>query len=178
MLIIVWKRLQTNKVSSTKTTKNRATKSSNPKHSVCNTYVFDLHLPMERIRHRVSSSGPPLSFLLLRLKFGSRFPCSVLQRLSKWGPLVLIGSSAWFWGVYRFKDTGHWDILIPNSSKITAFALFWHSLEVLVRYDIWLGPAYCPGQLIHFPQTALSSILSWWVGAKSTPAVVDLHGFI
>ena len=75
------KKLQTNKVSSTKTTKNRATKSSNPKNSVCNTYVFDLHLPMERIRQRVSSSTP-LSFLLLRLEFGPRFPCSVLQRLS------------------------------------------------------------------------------------------------
>ena len=127
MLIIVLKKLQTNRRSSTKTTKNRATKSSNPKNSVSDTYVFDLHLPMERIRQRVSSSTP-LSFLLLRLKFGSRFPCSVLQRLSKWGPLVLSGSSALFWGglpVYlqKYRSLGHPDTkLIQNNCFCTSLA--------------------------------------------------------
>ena len=128
MLIIVFKKLQTNRRSSTKTTKNRATKSSNPKHpkhSVSDTCVFDLHLPMEGIRHR--NPHPRLlasSFCASSLARGFHVPsCSGFPN---GGPLVLSGSSALFWGGFTFKkyrSLGHPDTkIIQNTCFCTALA--------------------------------------------------------
>lgn len=126
MLIIVSKKLQTNKVSSTKTTKNQHKIIKSKKLSFWHLCLWFTSSNGENPPPEPSST--PLSFLLLRLEFGPRFPCSVLQRLSKWGPLVLSGSSALFWGglpVYlqKYRSLGHPDTkLIQNNCSCTSLA--------------------------------------------------------